>query len=216
MAEGPASDDRRAPAPQATGTGGLNRKRTASDDRRAPAPQATGTGGLNRKRILVAEFGRAHGVRGLVRLHAYTEDPRDLARYALTDEAGVQRFAITLLPDGLARVEGVAGRDAAQRLTGTKLYVDRASLPPPAEEEFLLVDLQGLAAFDAAGASLGQVVAVEDHGAGAYLTLAGPAGEKLVPFTRRCVPVVDIAAGRIVVELPAEVIVPASAEGAAA
>jgi 16S rRNA processing protein RimM len=165
---------------------------------------------------MMAEFGRAHGVRGLVRLHAYTEDPRDLARYALTDEAGVRRFAITLLPDGLARVDGVADRDAAQRLTGTKLYVDRAALPPPAEEEFLLVDLEGLAAFDAAGASLGQVVAVEDHGAGAYLTLAGPAGEKLVPFTRRCVPVVDIAAGRIMVDLPVEIVIASGAKGAAA
>lgn len=162
------------------------------------------------KRVIVGEIGRPHGVRGLVRLRAFTADPMAMASYGpLTDEAGTRRFAVTVLPDGIARIEGVADRDQAAKLTGTKLFADRERLPPPADpEEFFLCDLEGLPAFAEDGASLGTVRAVEDHGAGPFLVVDGPAGELLVPFTRAVVPVVDIAGGRVVVAPPAEIVVP--------
>jgi 16S rRNA processing protein RimM len=158
-------------------------------------------------RILVGEIGRPHGVRGLVKLRSFTADPAAIADYApLTDESGTKTYALTLLAPDLARIEGVADRDAAQRLTGTKLYAARDRLPPPEEDEFYLADLIGLASVSEAGEALGSVRAVEEHGAGAFLVLAGPP-ERLVPFTRACVPVVDIAGGRITVVLPDEIIV---------
>jgi 16S rRNA processing protein RimM len=151
-------------------------------------------------RILVGEIGRPHGVRGVVKLRSFTADPAAIASYGpLTDGTGTRRFALTLLAEGLARVEGVEDREAAARLTGTGLYVERASLPPPEEDEFYLADLVGLRAETAAGEPLGRVRSVEDNGAGAFLVLDGPP-ERFVPFTRACVPVVDIAGGRLVVE----------------
>ncbi|WP_043360686.1 ribosome maturation factor RimM [Belnapia sp. F-4-1] len=166
-------------------------------------------------RILVGEIGRPHGVRGLVKLRSFTADPAAIAGYGpLTDEAGVRHFGITLLAEGLARVEGIADRDAAARLTGTLLYAERDRLPPPDEEEYYLADLIGLRAETEAGEGLGAIRAVEDHGAGAFLVLEGPP-ERLVPFTRAAVPVVDLAGGRVVVVLPDEVVVPPTAEDAA-
>ena len=168
------------------------------------------------ERILVGEIGRPHGVRGLVKLRSFTADPAAIASYGpLTDATGERRFALTLLADGLARVEGVDDREAAARLTGAGLYVERASLPPPEEDEFYLADLVGLRAETAAGEALGRVRSVEEHGAGAFLVLDGPP-ERLVPFTRACVPVVDIAAGRVVVEPPEETAAPPPPDEAAA
>lgn len=159
------------------------------------------------KRILVGEIGRPHGVRGLVKLRSFTADPDAIASYGpLTDEAGTRRIALTVLAEGLARIEGIADRDAAARLTGTRLYVERDRLPPPEEEEYYLADLVGLSAATEAGQPLGTVRAVEDHGAGAFLVLDGPP-ERMLPFTRAVVPVVDIAGGRLVVVLPDEVVV---------
>jgi 16S rRNA processing protein RimM len=159
------------------------------------------------KRILVGEIGRPHGVRGLVKLRSFTADPDAIASYGpLTDEAGTRRIALTVLAEGLGRIEGVADRDAAARLTGTRLYVERDRLPPAEDDEFYLADLVGLAAATEAGQSLGTVRAVEDHGAGAFLVLDGPP-ERMLPFTRAVVPVVDIAGGRLVVVLPDEVVV---------
>jgi 16S rRNA processing protein RimM len=159
------------------------------------------------KRIVVGEIGRPHGVRGLVKLRSFTADPAAIADYTpLTDESGTKRYALTVLAPDLAKIEGVADRDAAQRLTGTKLYAERERLPPPEAEEFYLADLIGLAAVTETGEALGTVAVVEDHGAGTFLVLSGPP-EHLVPFTRACVPVVDVAAGRITVVLPGEILV---------
>ncbi|WP_424813777.1 ribosome maturation factor RimM [Roseococcus sp. YIM B11640] len=165
-------------------------------------------------KILLGEIGRPHGVRGLMRVRSFTATPEDLVAYGLlTDETGTRSFSVEMLAPDLMRIEGVSDRDAASRLTGTRLYVARDALPPPSDpEEFYLADLEGLSAFDPAGRSLGVVTGVEDYGAGVFLTLRGPP-ERLVPFTRAVVPEVDLTARRIVVLLPEEVVV--EGEGAA-
>ena len=54
------------------------------------------------------------------------------------------------------------------------------------------------------GVVLGRVLAVHNHGAGDLLEIAGPGLKTalLLPFTLASVPTVDLAAGRIVVDLP--------------
>nr|WP_256370430.1 ribosome maturation factor RimM [Roseomonas sp. AR75] len=162
------------------------------------------------KRVLLGEIGRPHGVRGLVRLHAFTDDPMAIGRYgALTDASGTRSFAVQALPGGLGRIEGIADRDAAARLTGTKLYVARDRLPSSADpEEFFLCDLEGLSAFDAEGRGLGVVRGVEEYGAGPFLAIEDGGRELLVPFTKVAVPAVDVAGGRVTVVRPPEVVVP--------
>ncbi|MFN8983949.1 MAG: ribosome maturation factor RimM [Alphaproteobacteria bacterium] len=160
------------------------------------------------KHIMVGEFGRPHGVRGLVRLRAFTADPAAITAYGpLSDEAGTRHFHLTLKGLDLVAVEGVADRDAAQRLTGTKLFVAREALPPTDDEEFYLADLIGLRAVTEAGDLLGVERSVEDHGGGAVLVVEGRQ-EFLLPFTRQVVPTVDIAAGQLLVVPPAEIVVP--------
>ena len=161
------------------------------------------------RRILVGEIGRPHGVRGLVKLKSFTSEPASIAAYGpLTDASGSRRFAITWKGDGIVAVEGVADRDAAQRLTGTRLYVERDRLPATEEDEFYLSDLIGLHVVTEAGEPAGTVKAVEDHGGGAFLVITRDGRESEIPFTKAAVPVVDIAAGRVVIAPLAEVIVP--------
>ncbi|MBP0447222.1 16S rRNA processing protein RimM [Roseomonas sp. SSH11] len=162
------------------------------------------------RRILVGEFGRPHGVRGLIHVRSHTAEPAAIASYGpLSDEGGDRRFVLKWLADGLVQVEGVADRDAAAKLTGTRLYVMREVLPQPAEDEFYLTDLIGLRAETEAGEEIGTVSAVEDFGAGSVVTLRDANGrETLLPFTRAVVPVVEVAAGRIVVIPPGEREVP--------
>lgn len=165
---------------------------------------------MSPRRILVGEFGRPHGVKGLVHLRSFTADPAAITTYGpLSDEGGTRNFVITWLSQDLVRVDGVADRDAAARLTNTRLYVDRDVMPPPEEDEFYFADLVGMAATDASGASLGRVASVDDYGAGPFLTLRDDSGkETLLPFTRACVPVVDLAARRVVIAPPEETAVP--------
>ena len=159
-------------------------------------------------RVLLGELGRPHGVRGLLRVRSFTAEPEGLTAYGpLTDATGERRFHLELLAPDLARIDGVNDRDAAARLTGTKLFVPRSALPAPEDpEEYYLSDLEGLDAITADGRPLGRVLAVEDHGAGAFLVLQGPP-ERMVPFTKEAVPVVDIGQRRLVVSPPTEVVV---------
>ncbi len=171
-------------------------------------------------RILLGVVGRPHGVRGLVHVVSYTADPVDLAAYgALADERG-RRFTLAWRGDGVAQlaelVDGravpVADRNAAERLTNTRLFIERDRLPPPDDEEFYLADLVGLPAFDLAGGALGRVAAVHDYGAGASLEIAREAAAALlVPFTRVAVPEIDLASGRVVVVPPDELVVAGAA-----
>src|SRR5437763_139023 len=102
-------------------------------------------------RVCVGQFAGAHGVKGLVRIRSFTAEPMHVASYGpVEDEAGTRRF--TLTPKSMAKgaviaeVEGVADRDAAQLLSGTRLYVSRDRLPPIEEEgEFYQDDLIGCA-----------------------------------------------------------------------
>jgi len=98
-------------------------------------------------------------------------------------------------------------------LRGTRLYVERAALPEPEAEEFYQADLIGLAALYPDGSTLGKVVAVNDFGAGASLEIEDVTGKTLlVPFTNAAVPVIDIAAGTLVVEPPTGLLEPAQAD----
>ena len=156
----------------------------------------------------------SHGIRGLVKVKAFTEDQAALTAYGpLTDAAGATVFSLTLQSrhkdQWLARIDGVADRDAADRLKGQRLFADRDRLPEPDADEFYYTDLIGLAAVGPEGQALGTVRRVVDFGAGDVLEIETPDGaEFAVAFTRAAVPVVDIPGGRIVVDLPAEVTVP--------
>ena len=171
-------------------------------------------------RVLLGVIGRPHGVRGLVRVQSFTAEPAAIASYGpLSDEAGTRKFTLTVVTPGempVVRIAGVDDRDAAARLTGMRLFVDRAVLPPPSDEdEFYLADLVGLAVHDGEGAAVGSIAVVHDHGAGVFLEIARSSGAPLlIPFTRAAVPVVDLAARRVVIDPPAEQIVPPSADSA--
>ena len=89
----------------------------------------------------------------------------------------------------IARLAGVADRNAAEALRGTVLSVPRAALPPLAEGEYYHADLIGLAAVTEAGAMLGEVVAVENFGAGDLIEIARPDGRRfMVPMRAEAVP----------------------------
>ena len=158
--------------------------------------------------MLMGVITGAHGVRGLVRVKSFTAEPAHLAAYgALEDAEGERRFALELAGaiKGvlLARLPGVADRDAAERLKGTRLYLPRAALPDPGEEEYYHADLLGLAVVRSDGTVFGRVKAVHDFGAGDSLEIErAEGGIVLVPFTSATVPVVDITAGRLVLEPP--------------
>lgn len=160
-------------------------------------------------RVCVGAIAGAFGVQGEVRLKSFCAVPEDVATYGeLTSEDGSRRFKVRLtrgVTGGFgARLTGIATREEAEALKGTTLWAERARLPSLPDDEFYHADLIGLIVQDTGGAELGRVRAIFDHGAGDILEIAGPDGVLLLPFTRAVVPTIDLAAGRIVADPPAE------------
>ncbi len=153
--------------------------------------------------VLLGVIGAPHGLKGEVRIKAFTGDPLAIADYGPLLDAKGRRFEIAAIrPAGevvVARLKGVTSREAAETLTGLELFVARASLPGAADDdEFLQADLVGCAVTGPDGAVLGRVNAVANYGAGDLLDIATPDGRSvLMPFTKAFTPVIDIAGKRI-------------------
>jgi 16S rRNA processing protein RimM len=162
-------------------------------------------------RICVGAIAGAFGVTGEVRLKSFCTEPTDIAAYGpLFSEDGRREFHVTLtrpVAGGLgARIAGVSGRDAAEALRGTSLFVPRERLPSLPDDEYYHADLVGLSAYDPGGELIGKVTAIYNHGAGDIVEISTIRHKStlLLPFTLAIVPNVDLAAGRIVIDLPEE------------
>jgi 16S rRNA processing protein RimM len=163
------------------------------------------------EQICIARIGAAHGVRGAVKLWTFTEDPLAVKAYGpLGTKDGARQFEVTHAREAkdhlVATLKGVTTRDEAERLNGVELYIGRDRLPATSEDEYYYADLIGLAAVTPAHEPLGRVIAIHNFGAGDIIEIAPPQGSTLLlPFTNAVVPTVDLAGGRVVIELPAEI-----------
>jgi 16S rRNA processing protein RimM len=158
--------------------------------------------------ICVARIGAAHGVRGAVKLWTFTEDPLAVKDYGpLMSKDGARQFEVTHVREAkdhlVATFKGVASREDAERLNGIELYIAREKLPETDDDEYYHADLIGLAAVNAANEPIGRVLAIHNFGAGDIIEIAPAHGPTmLLPFTNAVVPTVDLAGGRVVIELP--------------
>ncbi len=163
------------------------------------------------RRILVGEITGAHGIRGDVLVRTYTEAPDAIASYGpLTDATGQRSFTLRVVrvtSKGIVgRVGGIDDRNSAEPLRGTKLYIERSKLPETSGAEFYHADLIGLRAIAGDDSVLGQIVSVQNFGAGDLLELKPHDGSEteFIPFEDRWVPNVDLKSGTIVINRPAE------------
>lgn len=162
--------------------------------------------------VLVGQVAGGFGVKGEVRVTAWTADPMTLLDYRELLRADGSP-GLTLLsgrPDRngvVGRAKEIATKEQADALRGLKLFVPRARLPEPEEDEFYLTDLIGLEARDPDDAVLGRVKSVQNFGASDMLEIAPAAGGPTwyLPFTRDAVPDLHIAEGWLRAVRPHEV-----------
>ena len=161
--------------------------------------------------VCIAAIAAAHGVRGHLKLKTFTEQPENAAAYGpVYDRQGNKLFGVEIVSvvagSLIVQAEGVTDRNAAERLRGTALYVPRRLLPRIEEDEFYHEDLIGLRAWDISGNEIGQIVGVQDFGAGDIIEVRALDGTLLdFPFTKAVVPTVDLASGSVMIDPPVEV-----------
>ncbi|NJM30607.1 MAG: 16S rRNA processing protein RimM [Rhizobiales bacterium] len=155
--------------------------------------------------ILLGIITGAHGIRGEVKLRSFTADPQAIAQYGpLQTKSGDTIEIIRLKPQKdhfIAALKGVTGRNRAEALRGTELFVAREKLPPTDETEIYVSDLIGRPVVSN-GTVIGEVVGIENYGAGDLLDvkLPGRRGTVLIPLGGDFIS--SIANGTITVDLP--------------
>lgn len=166
----------------------------------------------NDKLILVAQIAGGFGVKGEVRVTAYTAEPMALMAYGplLRADGSTGLTLTSARPDKagvVGRAKEIATKEQADALRGLKLFVPRDRLPAPDEDEFYLTDLVGLEARDPDGLVLGAIKSVQNFGADDMLEIAPAAGGPTwyLPFTKDAVPDLHIADGWLLAVRPSEV-----------
>ena len=158
--------------------------------------------------LVVGHVGKAHGIRGEVLVHVRTDEPEErfVPGAVFVTASGKLTLDSLRWHQGrvIAQFEGVHDRDGAEALRGTELQVDSASLVPPEDpDEFHDHQLVGLRVISTDGTDLGSVTRIDHAPASDLLVLAkAGGGTALIPFVSQIVPTVDLAAGRVVVDLP--------------
>jgi 16S rRNA processing protein RimM len=164
---------------------------------------------MPRQYIEIGKITGAHGIRGEVKLRAFTENPEDIAAYGpLTDASGSRVFSLRITgkaPKGqlIAAIEGISDRTAAEALAGISLYVESSRLPPPLKDEYCHAHLIGLRAVTPEGEVVGEVAAAYNFGAGDILEIKYPDGKtEMFPFQDAVFPQIDVENGTITFVAP--------------
>jgi 16S rRNA processing protein RimM len=159
--------------------------------------------------LLIGQIVAPFGVRGQVKLRAYTAHVEHLRRRIRTVYIGDERREYPL--NGLIEhkpgllilsLGGVTNRDAAEQLRGAEVAIRERDAAPLEEGEYFIHQLYGLTVVDEQGAEIGRVREVLETGANEVLVVTRPdQPEALIPMIHDVVQELDIAGGRVVVRL---------------
>lgn len=175
--------------------------------------------------VVIGAIGGPFGVQGWMHVHSFTEPAENILAYRpwqlrrQTSWQPVVAQARAHRRGFVACFEGVAERDAAERLRGLPIGVNADVLPTADEGEYYWRDLTGLSVATLAGDELGVVERLFSTPAHDVLVVAGVGDdevdresrgsrggrkERLLPFVRDVVTQVDMRSGRIVVDWQAD------------
>jgi 16S rRNA processing protein RimM len=164
----------------------------------------------DRLRVVVGRVGRPHGIRGEVTVEVRTDEPEN--RFAPGAVLSVDGPVSALVVDRthwhsgrlLVHFQGIEDRNAAESLRGLLLHVERAPDEEPDDpEEYYDSSLVGCSVELGDTTPVGVVTDVVHLPAQDLLAVRTPDDrDLLIPFVSAIVPLVDIAAGRVVIDPP--------------
>jgi len=157
--------------------------------------------------LMIGEITKPQGVRGEVKVRPCTCDAErfeGLETVYIEKDGGYAPLNIRVNRLGadavFMNVEGVADRDAAEKLRGTLLYIDRAHAVALDEDTNFITDLYGLRGLTDDGRDLGKLTDVMQPGGNDVYVFQGPLGEVLVPALKSVVLKVDLQQGEMLLD----------------
>ncbi len=140
-------------------------------------------------RICLGMIVGVHGVRGHLKIKAYTGNPAALDQYGPVslDDGRVLHLnvkSVSAKGSVIVMARDVKDREEAELMRGLELFISRDALPAIANDEVYHSDLIGLDARGMDGEAIGVIVGLHDFGAGDIIEVKPPSGPTMMlPFT---------------------------------
>jgi 16S rRNA processing protein RimM len=156
--------------------------------------------------IVIGKIVSAVGLQGEVKVYPYSDNMERFGRGAEVMIGGALRRIessrfVKRMP--VIRIEGIAGRDAAEAMRGAELCVDGAGLPPLPDGNYYVRDLIGCSVVDESGAEIGRIRDVIQNSAqDLYEIVCSDGTAFMLPAVAEFIAGVDIAAKAVVARLP--------------
>lgn len=158
------------------------------------------------KTVCLGEIVAAHGIKGHVKIKTYTANPVDIGAYGVIKDAKGKEYVLSNVRiatpnSAIAFVKGVTDRNQAETLRGIELFVERAQLPQPTDDEYYHEDLIDLTVQDEHGKIYGTVLGVQDFGAGEFFDIKSEEHNKIItlPFNEEAVLDINIDEGFMII-----------------
>jgi 16S rRNA processing protein RimM len=161
--------------------------------------------------VELGRVGSPFGVKGWVRVESWTDPAPGILDYPLwhlrmaNGERSPRRLEGSEMRGGklVVRLEGITDRNAAARLSGATIEVERSRLPPAGARQYYRADLIGLKVRNLEQKELGVVSHFAEGVAYAVMVVQGTR-QHWVPATPEFLRSVDLEAGVVQVDWPAE------------
>jgi len=159
-------------------------------------------------RICLGKIIGVHGVRGNLKIKAYTDDPAALGNYgpvSLDDGRQLTLKVKTVTPKGpvIASASEVTDRNDADLLKGMDLFIARDALPAIGSDELYHADLIGMAVSTGDGDEIGTFIGLHDFGAGELAEIRPETGPTfMLPFASAFRGAIDHGRGVVVLNPP--------------
>ncbi len=140
--------------------------------------------------VIVGKIAKPHGLRGEVKLYAYSDEPETLLQYSrvvLVDANGrlspVKQVEKSRLQGKVAviKLKGVDNRDNAEAIHNMGVLIDKKDLPIAGDDEFYWYQLYNLPVYTENGLPLGSVKNIFSNGAQDIMVVKSSKQEYLIP-----------------------------------
>jgi len=163
--------------------------------------------------VVLGKIAGTFGVLGWVKVTSFTDPLDNLLQYPVWQLRRSGTWSVAKLEASrltgkgvLAKLKGIDTPEDARVLIGTELGVWRHELPATRPGEYYLSDLEGLEAVTASGEPLGKIDHFRTTPSATVAVIRNDGGhpERWVPFVKERIVQVDLVAGRVVLDWPAD------------
>jgi 16S rRNA processing protein RimM len=166
---------------------------------------------LKNDHAMIGEVIKPHGILGEIKIYPYSEQPENFKNYReilLQNLAagGTESYKIVKCRVqgrlALLQLEGVTSREAAESLSGSRIWLKKTDLPVLGTDEYYWHQLQGLLVVTESGQDLGRVSKLFSSMAHDVMVITGAGHEYMIPVKRDIIIRIDEQGGKIIISPP--------------